>query len=117
MIVRMDDASHTAVYNTSELYSLRILRACVDELNTERPASQAILTATNELLDRHGTTGLTCLIAALGRLATTELALRSDRTKKPVTSLLDAWEQHKLTQHTEEDEDGISDGPTAGSTS
>lgn len=59
-----------------------------------------------EVNQRFGTTGLQCLVHALGRLATTELAARADRDDATVAALVEGWAQHKLEQHAEETEDG-----------
>lgn len=104
----MDDTDPTAIYNTSELYALRILHACADELSTGVPASQAVLAAINELLDRHGRDGVNALIAALGRMATVALDQRARATGTSLSLLLQDWEEHKLAQHA--DDDGEDDG-------
>lgn len=97
----MDDADAIAVYNTAELYGVRILRAAAQEFSTGVPAGQVVHDAVHELTERYGMTGLESAVAALGRLAAVELAARAERTGSSVHDLVAELEQHAA-EHDEE---------------
>ncbi len=95
--------SDTEVYNTSEFYALQVTRLCVQEMESEESRSGEIIDLINQVIDRLGMTGVGCLVAALGRFGTAELAFRAGETGADLEDLVVAREMHKMRQHAEED--------------
>lgn len=99
----MATASDVEVYNTSEFYALQVTRLCAQEMESNESRSGEIIDLVNQVIDRFGMTGVGCLIAALGRFGTAELAFRAGEMGSSMEDRIVAWEAHKMQQHADED--------------
>lgn len=98
----MATASDVEVYNTSEFYALQVTRLCSQEMESNESRSGEIIDLINQVIERFGMTGVGCLVAALGRLGTAELAFRAAEVECAMEDLIVSSEWRKMQQHADE---------------